>query len=60
MVVVVVVVVASSSNDEEEHCWLSWKRAGRTKTVKSHKVFIVKNFVKDQNEVLLNTENEIK
>ena len=45
---VVVVVVASSSNDEEEHCWLSWKRAGRTKTVKSHKVlFIATNYVKD-------------
>ena len=48
VVVVVVVVVASSSYEEDEHWWLSLKRAGKTKTVKSHKVFISTNF-KDQN-----------
>ena len=38
--VVVVVVVA--------HWWLSLKRAGRMKRVKSHKVFIATNLAQDE------------
>ena len=45
MVGIVVVFVAPSSKDEvEEEHWRLWsKRAGRMKTVKSHKEFIVMN-----------------
>ena len=45
VVEMVVVFVAPSSKDEvEEEHWRLWsKRAGRMKTVKSHKEFIVTN-----------------